>query len=63
VDTTIVAQVNTEGSAIVVGVDSGIENISDLEGRTIAAPGESSIQFLLLKSLMEQQGFTLKLKT
>ena len=63
VDTTIVAQVNTEGSAIVVGVDSGIESISDLEGRTIAAPGESSIQFLLLKALMEQQGFTLKLKT
>jgi NitT/TauT family transport system substrate-binding protein len=62
VDTTIVAQVNTEGSAIVVGADSGIESIADLEGMTIAAPGESSIQFLLLKTLMEQQGFTLKLK-
>ncbi len=62
VDTTIIAQVNTEGSAIVVAEDSGIETLADLEGKTIAAPGESSIQFLLLKTLMEQQGFTLKLK-
>ena len=63
VDTTIIAQVNSEGSAIVVDVESGITDIAGLAGKTIAHPGESSIQFLLLKVVLQEAGLELKIKT
>ena len=63
VDTTIVAQVNSEGSAIVVSSESGITDIAGLAGKTLAHPGESSIQFLLLKVVLQREGLELKIKT
>jgi NitT/TauT family transport system substrate-binding protein len=63
VDTTIIAQVNSEGSAIVVAAGSGVSDISGLAGKTIAHPGESSIQFLLLKAVLQWEGMELRIKT
>lgn len=53
----VVAQVNTEGSAIVVAKkESGITSVSDLAGRTVAVPGHSTVQdFLLRKALKKNQ--------
>lgn len=44
----IVGAVNLEGTGIVVQKDSKIQKISDLKGQTIAIPGLSSIQDILL---------------
>ena len=63
IGTSVVAQVNSEGSAIVVHADSGITSLSQLAGKTIAHPGTSSIQFLLLKVALQWEGLELKLKT
>lgn len=59
----VVAQANTEGSGIVVKVGSGITSLKGLVNKTVATPGESSIQFLLLKNALEEQGLQLKIKT
>ncbi len=49
---TVMAQVNTEGSAIMVRKDSAIKKASDLAERTVAIPGHSTVQdFLLQKAL------------
>ncbi|HIH00900.1 TPA: ABC transporter substrate-binding protein [Thermoplasmata archaeon] len=58
-DTTIIAQANSEGSAIVVAADSGISSLSDLTGKIVATPGESSIQHLLLKIALAEEGLKL----
>ncbi len=63
IDTSIIAQVNSEGSAIVVQAGSGIESLGDLVGKTVATPGESSIQFLLLKIVLQWEGLELKIRT
>jgi len=48
-----VAQVNTEGSAIVVATKSTIEDVQDLKSKTVAVPGYATVQdFLLRKALM-----------
>ncbi|MCJ7516407.1 MAG: ABC transporter substrate-binding protein [Methanomassiliicoccales archaeon] len=60
VNTIIVAQANSEGSAIIV--NPSIHNYEDLEGKTIATPGASSIQHLLFLKVAEDHGFTVKLK-
>ena len=50
--TTVLAQVNTEGSAIVVKLGSAIQEPAHLLGKTIAIPGHSTVQdFLLQKAL------------
>jgi len=54
VETVIVAQANSEGSAIVVGANSDIHSLEDLIGRTIATPSVTSIQHLLLKVALER---------
>jgi NitT/TauT family transport system substrate-binding protein len=59
----IVAQANSEGSAIVVEAGSGIENIEDLVNKTVAIPSESAIQFLLLKSALSDNGLDLVIKS
>ncbi|MCB2187813.1 MAG: ABC transporter substrate-binding protein [Deltaproteobacteria bacterium] len=52
----VVAQVNTEGSALVVGQDSAIRSVGDLAGKTVAIPGHSTVQdFLLQKALSQAQ--------
>ena len=52
--TTVLAQVNTEGSAIVVGKDAPEKDMHDLVGKRVAIPGHSTVQdFLLKKALMK----------
>jgi NitT/TauT family transport system substrate-binding protein len=63
VGTKIVAQANSEGSGIVVSVASGITSLDGLVNMTVATPGESSIQFLLLKIALQREGYDLKVKT
>jgi ABC-type nitrate/sulfonate/bicarbonate transport system substrate-binding protein len=58
-DTTIIAQANSEGSAIVVSAGSEITSLADLSGKLVATPGESSIQHLLLKIALNEQGLKL----
>jgi hypothetical protein len=58
VNTIIIAQVNSEGSAIVV--NPTIHSYEDLEGKTIATPGPSSIQHLLFLQVAKDHGFTVK---
>ena len=49
---TVLAQVNTEGSAIIVKKGSAVRKPADLVGKTIAIPGHSTVQdFLLQKAL------------
>jgi hypothetical protein len=60
VNTIIVAQANSEGSAIVV--NPTIHSFEDLEGKTIATPGPSSIQYLLFLQVAKDHGFTAKSK-
>lgn len=52
-----VAQVNTEGSAIVVGKQkTDMTRVADLKDKTIAIPGHSTVQdFLLLKALTQNK--------
>jgi NitT/TauT family transport system substrate-binding protein len=48
----VLAQVNTEGSAIIVKKDSKLNAIPDLSGKSVAIPGHSTVQdFLLRKAL------------
>ena len=63
VGTTIISQANSEGSGLVVKVGAGIDSLKDLENKTVATPGESSIQFLLLKIALEREGLDLEIKT
>ncbi|MBI5251128.1 MAG: ABC transporter substrate-binding protein [Desulfomonile tiedjei] len=52
----ILAQVNTEGSAIVVGKNSQITDISGLKGRQIGVPGYSTVQDFLLRKALGDPG-------
>jgi len=49
----VVAQVNTEGSALVMAKDNtAIKSLADLKGKMVAIPGHSTVQdFLLRKAL------------
>jgi NitT/TauT family transport system substrate-binding protein len=53
---TVLAQVNTEGSAIVVGKDSPIKDIRELANRRVAIPGYSTVQDFLLKKALTASG-------
>ncbi|MCP4352752.1 MAG: ABC transporter substrate-binding protein [Desulfobacterales bacterium] len=60
-DVVIVAQVNTEGSALVVAKKgSGITGLPELKGKTIAVPGHSTVQDFLLRRALKKQGINLK---
>lgn len=59
-DVVITAQVNTEGSALVVRKESGITSLSDLTGKTVAVPGHSTVQDFLLRKALKKQGIPLK---
>ena len=54
VNTTIIAQANEIGSALVVSKD--INKFSDLTGKTVAVPSFSAIQYFLLLNLAEKEG-------
>ncbi|MGD8562998.1 MAG: ABC transporter substrate-binding protein [Desulfarculaceae bacterium] len=50
----VVAQVNTQGSAIVVRKNSPLAKVSDLRGKSAAVPGHSTVQDFLLKKALAQ---------
>ncbi len=53
-EATVLAQVNTEGSAIVVAKDGAIKTVQDLVEKRVAIPGHSTVQdFLLKKALVK----------
>lgn len=53
----VVSQVNTEGSALVVSNNtSGIGKLADLQGKTIAVPGHSTVQDFLLRRALREKG-------
>ena len=53
----VLAQVNTEGTAIVVRADSGISSLADLKGKRIGVPGHSTVQDFLLRKAMASCSF------
>ena len=56
----VISAAQTEGSGIVVSSDSGINDVSDLEGKKIATPGEASIQHMLLNYYLKENGMDIK---
>lgn len=52
----VIAQVNKNGSAIVVRKDSPFKNLTDLKGKVIAIPGHSTIQDFLLRKAIRHYG-------
>ena len=56
----VISGVQTEGSGIVVDKDSGISSAKDLVGKSIATPGDSSIQYMLLKYYLKQNNIDIK---
>lgn len=59
IQTEIVALANTEGSAIVVNED--INSLEELGGKMIASPGPSSIQYLFLLSVAQDNDLRVQL--
>ncbi len=56
----VISGVQTGGSGIVVDNDSGISSAKDLVGKSIATPGDSSIQYMLLKYYLKQNNIDIK---
>jgi NitT/TauT family transport system substrate-binding protein len=52
----VLAQVNKEGSAIVVRNDSPIKKFSDLAGKTVAVPGYAQMQEFLMQKALSDHG-------
>jgi NitT/TauT family transport system substrate-binding protein len=52
----VVAQVNTEGSGLVARPGAGVAGIEDLRGKTVAVPGLSSVQDILLRKALAARG-------
>ena len=56
-DVKVVAQVNTEGSALVVSTGpEAINRVSDLKGKTIGVPGHATVQDFLVKKALVKAG-------
>ena len=56
----VISSAQTEGSGIVVTKESGITSAADLKGKSIATPGEASIQHVLLSYYLKQNGMSIK---
>lgn len=54
----VISSAQTEGSGIVVTKNSGIHSAADLKGKSIATPGEASIQYVLLSYYLKQNGLS-----
>lgn len=54
----VISAAQTEGSGIVVTNESGIKSAADLEGKSIATPGEASIQYVLLSYYLKENGLS-----
>ena len=55
----VISSAQVEGSGIIVTDDSNIESAQDLAGKTIATPGEASIQHVLLSAYLKTNGMSL----
>jgi NitT/TauT family transport system substrate-binding protein len=55
----VISAAQTEGSGIVVAVNSDINSVSDLAGKKVATPGEASIQHMLLTYYLNQNGMSM----
>ena len=54
----VISSAQTDGSGIVVTKDSGITSAADLKGKSIATPGEASIQYVLLTYYLKQNNLS-----
>ncbi len=54
----VISSAQTEGSGIIVTKDSGINSAADLKGKSIATPGEASIQYVLLTYYLKENGLS-----
>ena len=54
----VISAAQTEGSGIIVTNESGIQSAGDLKGKTIATPGEASIQYVLLSYYLKENGLS-----
>ncbi|MBI5605731.1 MAG: ABC transporter substrate-binding protein [Deltaproteobacteria bacterium] len=54
----VLAQVNGEGSALVVKKDSKLQAMTDLKGKTVAVPGHATVQDFLLRKALTQINLT-----
>lgn len=53
----VVAQVNTEGSALVIAKDNtAIKSLANLKGKAVAIPGHSTVQDFLLRKALKNAG-------
>ena len=60
----VLAQVNVEGSALVVKKDSPLQKVTDLAGKSVAIPGHATVQdFLLKKALINNKMDQKQVKT
>lgn len=55
----VISSAQTEGSGIVVTQESGITSAADLAGKSIATPGDASIQHVLLAYYLKENGLSL----
>ncbi|WP_409200847.1 ABC transporter substrate-binding protein [Methanobrevibacter sp. DSM 116169] len=55
----VISGAQIEGSGLVVGKDSGINSVQDLKGKSIATPGEASIQYMLLEYALSKEGMSI----
>ena len=55
----VISAAQTEGSGIVVTQESGITSAADLAGKSIATPGDASIQHVLLAYYLKENGLSL----
>ncbi len=54
----VISSAQTEGSGIVVTNESGITSAADLKGKSIATPGEASIQYVLLSYYLKENNLS-----
>ncbi len=54
----VINGVNTGGTSLIVGADSDIKSIDDLDGRKIATPGFGTCQDTIMRKMFE--GFEIK---
>ena len=55
----IISSAQNEGSGIIVSNNSGIKAAADLSGKTVATPGEASIQYVLLNYYLSRNGLSM----
>ena len=55
----VISAAQTEGSGIIVTDDSDIDDADDLDGKTVATPGEASIQHVLLAAYLKDNDMSL----